>query len=125
MNKKYLVPKKDLIIYFIISIFYMIVDLIITGNPFTSSVDMQLLYFTYISLMYLPGILGLILNSIILSNIIKKELIIKVLKILFNIFTVIWYALFWVFIYFCYVMSKAFDYVEYDELESFIIQYIV
>ncbi len=123
MNEEYLIPKKDLTIYFIISIFYMINEFIIGGNPFTNSVPF--FYLTIIALLYIPVIFALTLNSIIRSNIIKKELIIKVLKILFNIFTVIWYAFFWVFIYFCYGMSNLFDYVEYDGLESFIIQYIV
>ena len=123
MNEKYLIPKKDLTIYFIISIFYMVFDLISTGKLHICC--LLLLYLIYIALMYLPVILAIIFNSIVRSSIIKKEKIIKVLKILFNVFTVVWYALYGFLVYFGYCMSKAFDYVEYDGLESFIIPFIV
>ena len=97
-NKKYLIPKKDIIIYAIISYIYIVISVWYIGIQ--EDIEyyrlIMLLFFIY----FVPGIIAMIINFADVQNR-------KIVKVLFNIFTFIYLTLMGCFSYFyCFDLAK-------------------
>ena len=87
-----LASKKDIVIYFCISSFYMTVSIFCRAD---SSYDIEMFFIgvVFIVLLYLPEILIFILNFIIKKFEIKSQFIIKLFKVLTHTFCFIYFIL--------------------------------
>ena len=84
-DKRLVATKKDIIIFFVISMFFSVLSISISDKP----IKLELYYL--IILFYITPIIALIINNIIKYKNIKNELTLKIIKILFNIFSFLFF----------------------------------
>ncbi len=85
-DERCVISKKEIIIYFFISIIYVILAAI-QGNIY--SFNQFLLFLLIIIILCLPSIIGITINKLCYFFKINNENIKKIIKILFNIFVFI------------------------------------
>ncbi len=91
--KQEIVSKRDVCIYFIIATLYIIIFLVNAYGHYIKADYLRIELFLFFATFYIPGILAEILNVITKLFKIQNEKALKIIKLLFNIFVILYLPL--------------------------------
>lgn len=107
-DKRFVASKRDIILFSIISVFASIFLFIPSSNIDNDSLDYSIEIIVSLCL-FLPEILAIIINKIILHYNVKNIKALKITKILFNIFTCLNFAFFGFLVCIVYAFKHILD----------------